>query len=75
MSKQTISETKLRKLLELNQKLKEQLDISRVPISEASRSLIEYCQTTQDMMIPSIWGSKNSDPFTEPTAGCGCSLM
>lgn len=38
MSKQTISETKLRKLLELNQKLKEQLDISRVPISEASRS-------------------------------------
>ncbi|RCH89818.1 hypothetical protein CU097_006314 [Rhizopus azygosporus] len=71
----TISETKLRKLLELNQKLKEQLDISRVPISEASRSLIEYCQSTQDMMIPSIWGSKNPDPFTEPTAGCGCSLM
>lgn len=38
MTRQTISETKLRKLLELNDKLKEQLEISRIPISEASRS-------------------------------------
>ncbi|KAG0739702.1 hypothetical protein G6F57_010265 [Rhizopus arrhizus] len=75
MSKQAISETKLRKLLELNIKLKEQLEISRVPISEASKSMIEYCQTTQDMMVPSVWGSRNPDPFIEPTAGCGCVLM
>jgi guanine nucleotide-binding protein subunit gamma len=38
MSKQSISETKLRKLLELNEKLKEQLELSRVPVSEASKS-------------------------------------
>lgn len=38
MSRQAIAETKLRKLLELNDKLKEQLEISRIPISEASRS-------------------------------------
>jgi guanine nucleotide-binding protein subunit gamma len=38
MPRQTIAEAKLRKLLELNDKLKEQLEISRIPISEASRS-------------------------------------
>lgn len=38
MTRQALSETKLRKLLELNDKLKEQLEISRIPISEASRS-------------------------------------
>ncbi|KAG0734185.1 hypothetical protein G6F57_012826 [Rhizopus arrhizus] len=75
MSKQSISETKLRKLLELNEKLKEQLELSRVPVSEASKSLIDYCQTNQDRMVPSVWGSRHPDPFTEPTAGCGCILM
>ncbi|KAI9271997.1 G-protein gamma-like domain-containing protein [Sporodiniella umbellata] len=75
MTRQTISETKLRKLLELNIKLKEQLDISRVPISEASRSMIEYCSKTEDKMIPSVWGSRSPDPFIEPTVGCGCVLM
>ncbi|GAN07993.1 G-protein gamma subunit [Mucor ambiguus] len=75
MPRQAIAEAKLRKLLELNDKLKEQLEISRIPISEASRSLIEYCQTNQDMMIPSVWGNRSPDPFAEPTAGCGCVLM
>jgi hypothetical protein len=38
MTRQTVSETKLRKILELNDKLKNQLDIPRIPVSEASRS-------------------------------------
>jgi guanine nucleotide-binding protein subunit gamma len=38
MTRNAVAETKLRKLLELNDKLKEQLDISRIPISEATRS-------------------------------------
>jgi hypothetical protein len=37
--------------------------------------LIDYCQTNQDMMVPSVWGTRNPDPFAEPTAGCGCSIM
>lgn len=37
--------------------------------------IIEYCQTNQDMMIPSVWGTRNPDPFAEPAAGCGCILM
>lgn len=38
MARQTVSEAKLRKILELNDKLKEQLEIPRIPVSEASRS-------------------------------------
>ncbi|KAI8331295.1 G-protein gamma-like domain-containing protein [Blakeslea trispora] len=75
MPKQAIAEAKLRKLLELNEKLKEQLEISRIPVSEASRSMIEFCQSTEDLMVPSVWGNRNPDPFAEPTAGCGCTVM
>ncbi|KAF7720787.1 hypothetical protein EC973_006081 [Apophysomyces ossiformis] len=75
MARQTVSEAKLRKLMELNDKLKEQLEIPRIPVSEASRSLIEYCQTNRDMMVPSVWGNRSADPFAEPTGGCNCLLM
>ncbi|KAG2213458.1 hypothetical protein INT47_009132 [Mucor saturninus] len=72
-----VSETKLRKILELNSRLKQQLDIPRIPVSEASRSLIDYCQSTSDLMLPSIWGNRHPDPFAEPANGCGgsCQIM
>ncbi|GAA5808344.1 hypothetical protein MFLAVUS_001734 [Mucor flavus] len=72
---QTVSETKLKKILEANIKLKQQLDISRIPVSEASRSLIEYCQSNTDLMIPSVWGNRHPDPFAEPANGCGGSCL
>ncbi|ORX60263.1 putative guanine nucleotide-binding protein gamma subunit [Hesseltinella vesiculosa] len=76
MVRQTVSEAKLKKLLDLNERLKEQLEIQRIPVSEASRSLIDYCQENNDIMIPSLWGSKHPDPFTDQVTGCGtCALM
>ncbi|KAI8987923.1 hypothetical protein BDF20DRAFT_832807 [Mycotypha africana] len=72
----TLAEQKLAKLVELNQTLKQTLDIPRVPVSEASQSLIDFCQSTEDLMIPSVWGEKHSDPFAEPVHGCGsCQIM
>ncbi|KAI9256178.1 hypothetical protein BY458DRAFT_558426 [Sporodiniella umbellata] len=71
----SVAETKLKKLMELNIQLKEQLDIQRVPVSEASKALIEFCQSNTDLMIPSIWGNKQTDPFVEPVNGCGCAMM
>ncbi|KAI7869117.1 hypothetical protein BDF14DRAFT_1994716 [Spinellus fusiger] len=70
----TSKEAKLEKWLELNEKLREQLEITRLPVSEASRSLIDYCKMTPDSMVPSVWGVKNIDSFPEPT-GCSCNLM
>ncbi|ORY94959.1 G-protein gamma-like domain-containing protein [Syncephalastrum racemosum] len=75
MVRQAVSEAKLRKILELNDKLKEQLEIQRIPISEASRSLIDHCQTNPDMMVPSVWGGRNPDPFAEPAGECACVVM
>ncbi|KAI8381143.1 G-protein gamma subunit [Radiomyces spectabilis] len=70
---QHISEAKLKRLLDYNQRLREQLDVPRIPVSEASASLIEYCKTTRDPLVPSVWGHVDGkdDPFA-PTSGGGC---
>ncbi|CAO3681840.1 unnamed protein product [Umbelopsis vinacea] len=69
-----MSETKLRKMTEYNGKLKEQLEIPRIPVSDASKFLIEYCKSNHDTLVPSVWGSnKNQDPFAEQS-GCTCCM-
>ncbi|RMZ88800.1 hypothetical protein DV736_g3978, partial [Chaetothyriales sp. CBS 134916] len=51
--KQSMADLKLRRLQELNSRLKEDLDRPRVKVAEASISLINYCNQTRDYMIPS----------------------
>ncbi|KAI9435146.1 G-protein gamma subunit [Lactarius indigo] len=71
--KQSMSELKLRRLLEHNQRLREDLGRPRIRVSEASASLIRYCKTTTDHLVPSVWGpiGKNEDPYAPQTrAGC-----
>ncbi|TPX30827.1 hypothetical protein SmJEL517_g05693 [Synchytrium microbalum] len=69
----TMSEIKLKKLVELNQRLKEQLDLNRIPVSEASSSLIKYITSTKDSLLPSVWGpvDKKDDPYAAPSGPCG----
>ncbi|KAI0929039.1 hypothetical protein AcW1_006094 [Taiwanofungus camphoratus] len=41
-------------------------------------SLIRYCKSTKDYLVPSVWGtvSKAEDPFGAPPAsGCQCIIM
>ncbi|MCJ1374720.1 hypothetical protein MMC20_005952 [Loxospora ochrophaea] len=54
--KQSMADLKLRRLNELNMRLKEDLDRPRIKVSEASMSLIQYTNTTKDFMVPSLWG-------------------
>ncbi|KAL9595018.1 MAG: hypothetical protein Q9179_005153, partial [Wetmoreana sp. 5 TL-2023] len=54
--KQSMADLKLRRLNELNSRLREDLERPRIRVSEASMSLIQYCQNTKDFMVPSIWG-------------------
>ncbi|OBZ87603.1 Guanine nucleotide-binding protein subunit gamma [Choanephora cucurbitarum] len=70
-----ISEAKLKRILEYNERLREQLELPRIPVSEASQSLIEYCSHTRDPLVPSIWGpiSKEEDPFAPAAGGSGAS--
>ncbi|KAJ2132673.1 plasma membrane localization protein [Coemansia sp. RSA 921] len=69
-----MSEHKLRKINEHNSRLKEQLELPRIPVSQASDALIEFTKTTKDYLIPSLWGPPPHDPFASQTGGtCGCS--
>ncbi|THU82892.1 guanine nucleotide binding protein gamma subunit [Dendrothele bispora CBS 962.96] len=72
--RQSMSELKLRRLLEHNQRLREDLARPRVRVSEASASLIRYCKTTKDHLVPSVWGpvQKGEDPYNQPGGGCTC---
>lgn len=49
--KQSMSELKLRRLTEHNQRLRDDLARPRIRVSEASASLIRYCKTTKDHLV------------------------
>lgn len=79
--KQSMADLKLRRLQELNTRLKEDLERPRVKVAEASNSLITYCNQTRDYMVPSVWGQvdKKDDPYN-PQAGAsggegGCCVV
>ncbi|PWN24269.1 guanine nucleotide-binding protein subunit gamma [Microstroma glucosiphilum] len=76
--KQSMSELKLRRLTEHNQRLREDMERPRVKVSEASASLIAYCKSTRDVLVPSVWGplEKKEDPYSPAGAGgCNCRVM
>ncbi|KAG5717055.1 hypothetical protein E4T56_gene7401, partial [Termitomyces sp. T112] len=51
--KQSMSELKLRRLMEHNQRLREDLALNRIRVSVASADLIRYCKSTKDSLLPS----------------------
>ncbi|RIB29552.1 G-protein gamma subunit [Gigaspora rosea] len=74
---QSMADIKLRRLVELNQRLREDLDRPRVRVSEASNSLILYCRNTRDFLVPSVWGpvDRRDDPYAPSGGGCICIVM
>lgn len=77
--KTSMAELKLRRLNEHNARLREDLARPRARVSEASISLIKYCSSTKDPLLPSVWGppGKGEDPYAPPDIGCctsKCSL-
>jgi len=75
--RQSMSELKLRRLLEHNQRLREDLARPRLRVSEASASLIRYCKTTKDHLVPSVWGpvARAEDHYGQQTPGCKCTIQ
>ncbi|KIK08759.1 hypothetical protein K443DRAFT_672276 [Laccaria amethystina LaAM-08-1] len=75
--RQSMSELKLRRLIEHNQRLREDLARPRVRVSEASASLIRYCKTTKDHLVPSVWGpvGRAEDPYGQQTPGKCCTVQ
>jgi len=76
-NKQSMADLKLRRLTELNNRLREDLERERIPVSQAAKSIISYTSSTKDYMVPSIWGSvdKKDDPYVLQQSGSCCVLM
>ncbi|KIM65370.1 hypothetical protein SCLCIDRAFT_113191 [Scleroderma citrinum Foug A] len=53
----SMSELRYRRVLEHNQRLREDLARPRIRVSEASSGLIRYCKATNDPLVSSVWGS------------------
>ncbi|SPO01120.1 probable G protein gamma subunit [Cephalotrichum gorgonifer] len=75
-NKQSMADLKLRRLTELNKRLREDLERERIPVSSAAKSIIAYCNSTKDYMVPSVWGAvpKGDDPYA-PQQSAGCCLV
>jgi len=55
---------KLKRINELNNRLKETLSKDRIYASNASYSIIDYTQSNKDFTLPEIWG--NLQPGENP---------
>ncbi|KAK7750945.1 Guanine nucleotide-binding protein subunit gamma [Diatrype stigma] len=75
-NKQSMADLKLRRLTELNSRLREDLERERIPVSQASKSIIAYCNSTRDYMVPCVWGAvpRGEDPYAPQQSG-GCCLV
>ncbi|KAI7787823.1 guanine nucleotide-binding protein subunit gamma [Diaporthe eres] len=75
-NKQSMADLKLRRLTELNNRLREDLERERIPVSQASKSIIAYCNSTRDYMVVTVWGvvPKGEDPYAPQQSG-GCCLV
>ncbi|EPE07067.1 guanine nucleotide-binding protein subunit gamma [Ophiostoma piceae UAMH 11346] len=76
-TKQSMADLKLRRLTELNNRLREDLERERIPVSQAAKSIIAYCNSTRDYMVPSVWGAvpKSEDPYAPQQSGGCCVVM
>ncbi|KIW08914.1 uncharacterized protein PV09_00833 [Verruconis gallopava] len=75
--KQNMAELKLRRLQELNMRLKEDLERRRIPVSEAANDLIGFTEKEpKDWMVPSKWGTvdRKEDPYA-PQQSNGCCVV
>ncbi|EPE36086.1 Transducin (heterotrimeric G protein), gamma chain [Glarea lozoyensis ATCC 20868] len=76
-NKQSMADLKLRRLTELNNRLREDLERDRIPVSQAAKSIISYTSNTKDFMVPHLWGSvdKREDPYAPQQSGGCCVVM
>ncbi|ODQ67221.1 heterotrimeric G-protein gamma subunit (G-gamma, Gpg) [Nadsonia fulvescens var. elongata DSM 6958] len=61
----SLNDLRLKRILQLNERLKEELNRERIHSSEAAEALINYAQETRDYAVSCVWGPLQSeyDPF------------
>jgi len=70
---------KLQKLNNTNIRLKDQLQHPTVPVSVAANSLVKYCTSNYDPLIPKAFDNfdrKIENPFTvKKNSSCNCTIL
>ena len=61
---------KLRRILELNNKLRQELSRERITASNACLKIIDYTTSTRDFAVPALWGfpERNTNPYNNNSA-------
>ncbi|KAI3630033.1 hypothetical protein MIR68_008543 [Amoeboaphelidium protococcarum] len=66
-----MSELKLQKLLNINERLKQEEALERIPVSKASKNLVDYTKSMQDPLVkPSV-----ENPFSKKSSNGGCIIL
>lgn len=70
------AETKLDRLNQLVDKLKEDLDRGRLKVSEASKTYVEHTKKTPDPLIHDGTVDQSQNPFSKSKGGGGgCTIL
>ncbi|TPX70164.1 hypothetical protein SpCBS45565_g01948 [Spizellomyces sp. 'palustris'] len=68
-----MSELKLQKLIALNERLRQDEELPRVKVSEASKALVTFVTSTSEPLTSNLKPEEN--PFTRKPKGGGCTIL
>ena len=65
-------DARVAKLQAANTQLKSELNLERVPVSQSSNAILDFCSRTRDPMVPSVWGrlEDKDNPYAVKKSGC-----
>ncbi|KAJ3120768.1 hypothetical protein HK098_004248 [Nowakowskiella sp. JEL0407] len=70
-----MSELKLQKLLQLNERLRQEEELPRIKVSEASKALVTYVTSTPDPLTQPTRPEFEDNPFTKKAKSGGCIVL
>ncbi|KAJ3089749.1 hypothetical protein HK102_005583 [Quaeritorhiza haematococci] len=70
-----MSELKLQKLLQLNERLRQEEALPRIKVSEASKVLVSYVTSTADPLTQPTLPQFADNPFTKKVGGAKCTIL
>eukprot|EP01134_Creolimax_fragrantissima_P006399 CFRG6399T1 len=71
-----MSDVRIQRLEAANERLRQELELPRIKVSEASEQLKKFCSETKDPLVPSVWGKLDDkeNPYAKKSGGT-CVLL
>ena len=70
-----MSDLKYQKLLQLNERLRQEEELPRIPVSEASKNLVKYIGEIPDPLPHPLKAECQPNPFTSQPPGGNCCVI